>query len=70
MGHRLPKTVALYGAGLAYGLVLAGLGFAATGAGHGTCVIIGASSSPRGLTQTVAIALLRAPCPSPPTFTP
>jgi hypothetical protein len=61
MAASLLRTVGLYAGGLFYGIVLAGLGFVATGAGHGTYVVIGVSSSPFGLTQNIPITNLAAP---------
>lgn len=51
----------LAGAGFCYGLALLAFGFVATGAGHGTYVILGLSSSPLGLTQNIPVALFAAP---------
>ena len=48
-------------AGFLYGLVLACLGFLATGAGHGTYVIAGLASSPVSVIQSIWIALLSPP---------
>ncbi len=51
----------LAGAGLCYGLLLLAFGFLATGAGHGTIVVAGLSSSPVGLTQRVLLAIFAPP---------
>jgi hypothetical protein len=65
MGHnmhgRLFKSSILAAIGFCYGAVLAFLGLVAAGAGHGTYVIIGLSSSPLGLTQNIAVAFFGAP---------
>src|SRR5438128_1335235 len=57
------KLLALLGAvtGLGYGAVLAFLGLVATGAGHGSYVLIGLCSSPLGLTQSIPLALFGTP---------
>ncbi len=51
----------LAAAGFAYGLVLLALGVMAAGAGHGTYVVLGMSSSPLGLTDSIPLAILGAP---------
>jgi len=52
-------TVALYG--FLYGLVLAGIGLMAAGAGHGTYVLLGLYASPLSLMQNIALAIFGSP---------
>jgi hypothetical protein len=54
-------TVAGLTVGMVYGLVQAFLAFVATGAGHGTYVFLGLSSSPISLTQSIGNSLLAIP---------
>ena len=58
--QRKRHKVLLVIAGLLYGLLLAIVGFLATGAGHGTYVLIGVSSAPLGFLG-IMIALLSPP---------
>lgn len=48
-------------AGLSFGSILAGAGFAAAGAGHGTFVLIGLGSAPLALANNVNVALIGTP---------
>lgn len=61
MAGKLPNNTLFVVAGLVYGLALASIAVVAAGAGHGTYVLLGLCSSPLGLMQNVAVALLGTP---------
>jgi hypothetical protein len=61
MFRDLPLMLIAASIGLAYGILLAIMGFLAAGFGHGTYVVIGLSSAPCGLGQNVIFALIGAP---------